>query len=150
MSWEIVEPRAENPNLLATLGPVRLKFVLRLNKPVADGHHGIALYNHERQLMWGWATNHLQLAEGVHEFHYSFPTLPLRPGLYSWLVSLFDHGREVDVWSCMPEMAIATEPHQHLRDEWNGVLNVPCAFAIQSSGEASMVEASERARGESV
>jgi len=148
-SWEIVEPRAENSNLLTTLGPVRLKFVLRLNKPVTDGHHGIALYNHERQLMWGWATNHLQLGEGIHEFNYSFPTLPLRPGLYSWLVSLFDHGREVDVWSCFPEMAIATEIHQHLRDEWNGILNVPCVFEIQSSGDVAMAETAEHPRGES-
>jgi ABC-type polysaccharide/polyol phosphate transport system ATPase subunit len=149
VSWEIVEPRAENPNLLATLGPVRLKFVLRLNKPVTDGHHGIALYNHERQLMWGWATNHLQLGGGTHEFHYSFPTLPLRPGLYSWLVSLFDHGQEVDVWSCFPEMAIATEIHQHLRDEWNGILNVPCAFGIQSSADLAMAETAEHPSGES-
>jgi lipopolysaccharide transport system ATP-binding protein len=150
VSWEIVEPRAENPNLLTTLGPVRMKFVLRLNKPVTDGHHGIALYNHERQLMWGWATNHFQLSEGTHEFHYSFPTLPLKPGLYNWLVSLYDHSREVDAWSCFPEMAIATEVHQHLRDEWNGVLNVPCVFGIQSSGEVEMVETAEHARREPV
>jgi ABC-type polysaccharide/polyol phosphate transport system ATPase subunit len=149
VSWEIVEPGADNPNLLTTLGPVHLKFVLRLNQPVTDGHHGIALYNHERQLMWGWATKHLQLGEGIHEFHYSFPSLPLKPGLYSWLVSLFDHGREVDVWPCFPEMAIATEVHQDLRDEWNGILNVPCDFAIQSSEHATMVEAAERATGES-
>jgi len=135
VGWEIVEPRVENPNVLTTSGPVHLKFMLRLNKPVTDGHHGIALYNHERQLMWGWATEHLQLAEGMHEFHYSFPTLPLRPGLYSWLVSLFDHGREVDTWACFPEMAIATEIHQDMRDEWNGILNVPCVFGIQSSAD---------------
>jgi lipopolysaccharide transport system ATP-binding protein len=146
VSWEIVEPRAENPNMLITSGPVRLKFVLRLNKPVLDGHHGIALYNHERQLMWGWAANNLQLAAGVHEFHYSFPTLPLRPGVYSWLVSLFDHGREVDVWSCFPEMTIATEIHQHLRDEWNGILNVPCVLEIQGAGEVALAEATEPGR----
>ena len=125
VSWEIVEPRAENPNMLTTSGPVHLKFVLRLNKPVADGHHGIALYNHEQQLMWGWAANHLQLGEGIHEFHYSFPTLPLRPGLYNWLVSLYDHGREVDVWPCFPEMAIATEIHQAPARRVERILNVP-------------------------
>ena len=149
VSWEIVEPRADNSNTLITSGPVHLKFVLRLNHPVADGHHGIALYNHERQLMWGWAANNLQLSEGVHEFHYSFPTLPLKPGMYSWLVSLFDHGREVDVWSCFPEMAIATEIHQHLRDEWNGILNVPCVLEIESSVDASSAETPEHVRGES-
>jgi ABC-type polysaccharide/polyol phosphate transport system ATPase subunit len=131
--WEIIEPRADNPCVLATSGPVRVKFVLRLSKPVSDGIHGIALFNHERQLMWGWAKYHFQLDEGLHEFHYSFPTLPLRPGVYSWQVSLFDQDRQVDVWECYPEMIIATESHQHLRDEWNGVLNVPCAFGIQSS-----------------
>ncbi len=149
VSWEIVEPCAENPNMLTTHGPVHLKFVLRLNKPVTDGHHGIALYNHERQLMWGWATKNLQLAEGIHEFHYSFPALPLRPGLYNWLVSLYDQGRQMDVWPCVPEMAIATEIHQDLRDEWNGILNVPCVFGIQSSENATMAETAERASGES-
>jgi ABC-type polysaccharide/polyol phosphate transport system ATPase subunit len=147
VSWEIVEPRAENPNLLTTSGPVRLKFVLRLSKPVKDCHHGIALYNHERELMWGWATRNFQLAEGVHEFQYAFPTLPLRPGLYNWLVSLYDGSHEVDVWSSVPEMSIATEIHQDLRDEWNGILNVPCEFEIQSSSDAVMAEALGRARG---
>jgi ABC-type polysaccharide/polyol phosphate transport system ATPase subunit len=133
VSWEIVEPRSENPCILATAGQSRVKFVLRLSKPVSDGIHGIALFNHERQLMWGWAKYHFQLDEGLHEFHYVFPTLPLRPGVYSWRVSLFDQDRQVDVWECYPEMIIATEGHQHMRDEWNGVLNVPCAFGIQST-----------------
>ena len=150
VSWEIVEPRAENPHLLTTPGPARLKFVLRLNQPVKDGIHGIALFNHERQLMWGWAAYHFQLAEGIHEFHYCFPALPLRPGLYSWDVSLFDGVKEIDRWACFPEMTIATEIHQHLRDEWNGILNVPCEFEIQSSENATVVETTERATRESV
>jgi hypothetical protein len=80
----------------------------------------------------------------------SFPTLPLKPGLNSWLVSLFDHGREVDVWLSFPEMAISAEIHQHLRDEWNGILNVPCVFGIQSPRDKPMAETSDRARGELV
>ncbi len=55
--------------------------------------------------------------------------MPLRPGLYNWMVSLYDHGNQVDAWSCVPEMNIATEVHQDLRDEWNGILNVPCEFS---------------------
>src|SRR5712664_928375 len=54
VGWEIVEPRVENPAILTTSGHVRMKFVLRLAKPVSDGIHGIALFNQERQLMWGW------------------------------------------------------------------------------------------------
>ncbi|HLJ15261.1 MAG TPA: polysaccharide ABC transporter ATP-binding protein [Bryobacteraceae bacterium] len=129
VGWEIVTPRAQNPSLLTTAGPFSVKFTLRLSKPVSDGNHGIALYNQERQLIWGWSKNHLQLDEGTHEFHYSFPAMPLRPGLYNWLVSLYDHGNQVDTWSCVPEMNVATPIHQDLRDEWNGILNVPCEFS---------------------
>jgi hypothetical protein len=55
--------------------------------------------------------------------------MPLRPGLYNWVVSLYDHGNQVDVWSCVPEMNVATPVYQDLRDEWNGILNVPCEFS---------------------
>jgi len=150
VSWEILEPRAENPNILNTLGTVRLKFVLRLSKPVSDAHHGIALYNHERQLMWGWGANNLRLAEGMHEFHYCFPTLPLRPGLYNWVVSLYDQGREIDAWSCLPEMVIATEVHQDRRDDWNGILNVPCGFGVRNLENVADAETAASARGKSV
>ncbi len=146
LGWGIVEPRVDNPCILATEGQVRLKFVLRLSKPVSDGIHGIALYNHERQLMWGWAKYHFQLDEGIHEFHYSFPSLPLRPGVYSWEVSLFDRGNPIDIWECLPEMIIDTEIHQHFRDEWNGILNVPCKFGIQSSGDVALAESQERGK----
>jgi ABC-type polysaccharide/polyol phosphate transport system ATPase subunit len=148
VSWEIVEPRAEKPNMLTTMGPVKLKFVLRLDKPVADGIHGVALFNHERQLMWGWAKHHFPLDEGVHEFNYLFPTLPLRPGNYSWEVSLFDGERQIDIWECLPEMIIATEIHQHLRDEWNGILNVRCDFGVRSLEKTAVAGSRERPGGE--
>jgi hypothetical protein len=105
--------------------------MLRLDKPVADGHHGIALFNHEHQLMWAWSVNHLQLPSGMHEFCYDFPSLPMRPGLYNWEVSLFEEDKEIDRWVCVPEMIIATEIHQHPDDQWNGILNLPCQFSAK-------------------
>src|SRR4029077_20528503 len=111
--------------------PVKVKFMLRLDKPVADGHHGIALFNHERQLMWARAENRLQLLSGLHEFFYEFPTLPLRPGLYYWDVSLYEGVKQIDHWACAPEMIIATEIHQHPDDCWNGILNLPCQFSAE-------------------
>ena len=131
VGWEIVEPRGEKSNMLTTLGPVKVKFVLRLDKPVADGHHGIALFNHERQLMWARAENRMQLPSGIHEFYYEFPTLPLRPGLYNWDVSLYEGVKQIDRWGCAPEMIIATEIHQHPDDSWNGILNLPCRFSTE-------------------
>ncbi len=131
VSWEIIEPQPEKANMLTTLGPVKIKFVLRLDKPVADGHHGIALFNHERQLMWARAENRLELPSGMHEFYYEFPTLPLRPGLYTWDVSLYDGVKEIDRWACAPEMIVATEIHQHPDDSWNGILNLPSQFSAE-------------------
>lgn len=131
VSWEIVEPRTEKSGLLTTLGRVRIKFVVQLDKPLADGHHGIALFNLERQLIWAGATSHLELAAGIHEFYYDFPSLPVRPGLYTWEVSLFDGERQVDLWSCVPEMMVASDVHQHPDDRWSGVLNLPYQISIE-------------------
>jgi hypothetical protein len=56
--------------------------------------------------------------------------LPLRPGSYSWLVSLYNDHEEIDVWECAPEMIVATENFQHHFDEWNGLLNIPSEFRV--------------------
>jgi len=130
VQWEITEPRAEAPHLLTALGPVTLKFALEIHQPVRKGHHGIALRNLENQLIWAWAADGVTLGVGEHDFCYTFPMLPVRPGTYTWHVSLYDEGNLVDYWDCLPEMIVATEIHQHTRDEWNGVLNMPCDFEI--------------------
>ena len=130
LRWRIEEPDAGTPNLLKTLGSVSISFTIEVSGAVKFGHHGIALFNSERQLMWAWATDRVELDPGVHEFRYVFPTLPLRPGSYSWQVSLWEDGRIVDLWDCSPDMIIATEVHQHAQDQWNGVLNVPCEMEI--------------------
>jgi hypothetical protein len=110
---------------------------------VCEGHHGIALFNMDHQLMWAWAANHLQLGPGIHELDYTFPMLPLRPGPYYWQVSLWDDEGLVDMWDCTPEFIIAAEAFQHPLDEWNGVLNVPCGFTV-SNGKESHVAGSAR------
>ena len=39
-----------------------------------------------------------------------FPTMPLRPGVYSWAVNLFDHEGLVDRWDAVPEFLVTTQP----------------------------------------
>ena len=131
LSWEVVEPKAEQPNMITTLGPVRFKVVLLLNRPVRNGVHGIALWNKDNQLMWGWAAYGLDLGSGVHEFLYALPSLPLRPGVYRWQVSLYSDGSLLDNWQCVPELIVATNPLTHPRDEWSGILNIPCNFDLR-------------------
>jgi ABC-type polysaccharide/polyol phosphate transport system ATPase subunit len=129
--WEIVEPHHEQSNVLATLGPVTLRFILKVNKPIYNGHHGIALFNSDNQLMWATAVNHLDLNLGIREFVYTLPGLPLRPGIYYWQISLYSDGRLADFWHCVPEMVIGTEPVTHPLDKFQGVLNLPWQFAVR-------------------
>ena len=127
---EIVDPQGEQPNLLATQGSVRIRFTVQVNEPIRHGHHGISLFSGDDQLMWGWATDHLDLDRGVHGLEYALPSLPLKPGSYCWKVSLYSEGALVDDWYCVPELIIATAPLTHPRDEWSGVLNIPCEFRV--------------------
>ena len=133
LRWEIAEPQSEERHTLRTMDGVTVKFAVELAQPLRGGHHGIALFNAERQLMWARAENNLTLEEGVHYFSHSFASLPLRPGAYQWQVSLWDGREMLDMWDCLPEMTIATDVHQHHMDEWNGILNLPTEFVAWSN-----------------
>ena len=118
----------------------RSKFVVHVHEPVRNGEHGIALYDNGRQLLWGTAVNQLQLDSGIHQFLYILPTLPLRPGVYSWRVTLFDDQEMLDDWDCAPEFLVATEPVTHWKDEWAGILNIPSRFSVSSMEPISALE----------
>jgi lipopolysaccharide transport system ATP-binding protein len=130
LKWEIVDPPSDDPHAITSLGSITLSFTVAVQQTLRKAVHGIALYNQDRQLIWGWAADERELPPGRHDFCYKFPMLPLRPGPYSWLVSLYDDLEEVDVWDCLPEMIVATEVHQHQFDNWNGVLNIPSEFSV--------------------
>jgi lipopolysaccharide transport system ATP-binding protein len=135
--WEIVQPRSDDPHTLTHFGPTTIRFVVEIREPLCDAHHGIALFNNDRQLIWGWATDLKEIAAGQHEFRYTFPVLPLRPGPYTWLVSLYHQGELLDAWDCVPEMIVAIPNYQHKYDEWNGVLNIPSDFCVSANPNRS-------------
>jgi lipopolysaccharide transport system ATP-binding protein len=128
--WEIEEPGGSEPHTLTTLGQVIIKFHLQTFEQLRRSTHGVALYNSDRNLVWGTASYSLDFPQGSHTLVYHFPYLPLRPGRYSWLVSLFDDSGELDMWDAVPEMLVATKDHQHARDEWAGALNIPSEFSV--------------------
>ena len=141
LRWEIAEPRTDQPHVLSSFGQITVSFMVELAQPVTNGEHGVALFNADRQLMWARAVRQLSLQPGVHVLSQTFASLPLRPGPYQWQVSLWDHGEELDLWDCLPEMSIATEVHQHYMDEWNGVLNLPAHFSHHVAEEISVERA---------
>jgi hypothetical protein len=141
VGWEIVGANGDDPHRLASFGLTKVRFLLDVNQPVQHGVHGITLYTVDRRIMWGWAKYDLHLSPGPTEFVYEFPMLPLKPGAYSWMVSLWDDHGLIDIQDVAPEMLVSTPWHQHPRDEWSGVLNIPSQFAIRCSQDPEMESA---------
>jgi len=131
LKWYLESPaEGENPCRLDSPGEVTVHFDLWLDSVLHRGHHGIALFSANRELIWARAMNGLRLQPGLHRISYAFPCLPLRPGPYYWQVSLWQDDECLDAWDCLPEMIVAAPNFQHALDEWNGVLNLPCETAI--------------------
>jgi lipopolysaccharide transport system ATP-binding protein len=128
--WEIAGPHEKRRNVLGSDKAIEVRFILKVREPIRDGHHGIALYNAEGQLLWGTAVDGLQIGPGTHQLSHSLPVLPLRPGAYTWRVSLYDAYEFVDDWNCLPDLLVATMPVAHRRDEWAGILNLPSRFSL--------------------
>jgi lipopolysaccharide transport system ATP-binding protein len=133
LDWSLSQTGSDQTHTLSALGPVTVNFGVHAAKALRLGEHGVALYSADRQLIWARAVPHISLDVGTHVLSHAFPMLPLKPGPYQWEVSMYEQGELLDHWECLPEMSIATEIHQHYRDEWNGILNVPSKFA-QSAG----------------
>jgi serine/threonine protein kinase len=136
LRWEIVEPKDSEPNILSRLVATTIRFTIEvITQTIKNAHHGIALFTHERQLIWGWAADNVCLKPGRHDLTYTFHMLLVRRGPYGWVVSLYENEEEVDAWDCTPEMIVATDPFTHAKDEWTGLLNVPTKFSILSRTE---------------
>ena len=131
--WEIVEQDEPSPHTMAVVGPITVKFMLKLFEPIRRGHHGITLYNAERQMLWSWGAYELNLGAGSHDFIYDFPLLPLKPGIYTWMVSFWDRNELIDVGDLAPEFHVVTPSFQHQRDEWTGLINLPSEFTVRPS-----------------
>jgi lipopolysaccharide transport system ATP-binding protein len=143
-NWGIVSPSAGEPHVVSTRGPIEVKFSVETQRSLSRCFLGIALYNAQRQLLWGNGVGHLDLPAGNHDLVYTFDSLPLQPGLYQWMVSLYDETGLLDLWDCQPEMLIGTEPLNHAQDNWTGVLNVPWNLRIrpcQLPGQPEMAQA---------
>jgi lipopolysaccharide transport system ATP-binding protein len=131
--WEIVDQENTSPHSLGVAGPVTVRFTLKLREPIKHGIHGITLYNAERQLLWSWAAYELSLGAGAHDFIYDFPLLPVKPGIYTWMVSFWDREELIDMGDLAPEFHVVTQSFQHPRDEWSGLLNLPSEFTVRPS-----------------
>jgi lipopolysaccharide transport system ATP-binding protein len=130
LRWKLIGTNRIEDHILPSEGEMAVSFLLRVNQPLHSVHHGIALYDQDRHLLWGNAVDGLSLEPGLHELCHTLPILPLRPGVYSWRVALYDAGVRIDDWEGVPQMHIVTIPISHYRDESAGFLNIPSRLEI--------------------
>jgi len=130
LRWHLSGENRLEDHILPNEGELSLNFVVRVNQPIHSAHHGIGLYDQDRHLLWGNAADGITLGPGLHEFRYKLPAMPLRPGAYSWRVTLWDGLTRIDDWECTPSMQVVTLPVTHYRDEWAGFLNIPSELTI--------------------
>jgi ABC-type polysaccharide/polyol phosphate transport system ATPase subunit len=128
LSWRIAERPTDESNVLDGFGSVTFEFSLAVGRRIHGGVHGIALFNSDHQLMWATSVNDLELNNGLHLFRFKLPSLPLRPGVYHWEVSIWEGGICLDRWTCVPDMIVGTKPVTHPQEEWQGLLNIPWEF----------------------
>lgn len=126
--WRVLNSSEDAAHSLSSFGPLRISFQVEVHDSIRYGDFGVALFSAERQLLWAWAAEGISVDPGRREFTLSFPFMPLRPGPYSWQVSLWADHEKLDLWDATPELLVTTENQQHRLDEWNGILNVPVEF----------------------
>ncbi len=135
--WQIASPSIGQPNTVCRTGHVTVTFTFEATRALYSCFHGIALYNSMNQLIWANGVNHFDLPAGRHEFVYELDTLPIQPGVYRWLTTLYDADGLIDEWDCTPEFVVGTPPLNDTRDDWSGVINIPWKFSISHDSEKS-------------
>ena len=110
---------------------------VKLHEPISQGHFGLKIFNDSGALMVGWGIDNLDIASGDQEVLLRVPLLPLRPGAYSVICTLFNRGNNltgghlVEEWNAQPPLIVDTPPVSHPQDRWAGVLNLPAELQVR-------------------
>jgi homopolymeric O-antigen transport system ATP-binding protein len=131
IGWCIPTANAERNNMIVSHDSVSIRFSIKVNKRLGNAHHGILLYDNSNQIIWSAGADNLVLEPGIREFYYDFPSLPLRPGKYSWFVSLWNNGSQIEELHCYPPLIIATPSYMHPSDHLQGVLNTKYKLQVR-------------------
>ena len=109
---------------------------VRLQRDVSHGHFGLKIFNDSGVLMVGWGLDNLDICSGTKEILLRIPLLPLRPGAYSVICTLFDRGNNltgghlIEEWVAQPPLIVDTRPLSHPQDRWAGILNLPAELQL--------------------
>jgi lipopolysaccharide transport system ATP-binding protein len=138
LGWEIA---SEGNTLNDGLKQITLNFTVSPKEAVHRGHFGLHIYNDANVLVASWGFDDLMLEPGLQQLQVTLRHLPLRPGTYSILCSLYNGGnnltggRLLEVWNAIPFLAVDTLPLSHQQDNWAGILNIPADLKIAARVE---------------
>lgn len=131
VGWRLLGTgQGEASHTLRTSATFSVEFSIRVADDVRNAHFGVALYNSDNLLMWGNAFNGLALDRGARRLKVTFPSMPLKPGPYTWKVSLYTEAGLADSYYCVPNLTIGTIPVTHPMDQWQGILNIGCEIHV--------------------
>lgn len=118
------------------LREVVFHFHVRLREPIEQGHFGLVLMTDASMVMAGWGFDDISIPAGEQELTVRLPALPLRPGAYNVMTSIFNHGNNltgghlIEQWYGLPPLVVDTPPLSHPQDRWAGFLNLPGDFGV--------------------
>ncbi|MGD0305996.1 MAG: ABC transporter ATP-binding protein [Candidatus Acidiferrales bacterium] len=120
------------------LPEVTFHLKLRLLEPVKQGHLGLAVLNDSGTVLAGWGFDGIEVPAGVQEIIVRVPSLPLRPGAYSLVGAILNHGNNLtggellEMFYPQPPLIVDTRPVAHPQERWAGILNLPAEFSVNS------------------
>jgi lipopolysaccharide transport system ATP-binding protein len=136
VSWALEGGGAEGAHTVERNGPLTFSFRLHAESAIRKARHGIALFNSDNIVIWSYAFTELDLEPGDYDLRYTLPSLPIRPGVYQWDLSLFDDCIPVDRWVALPVLRVHTPMRGRASDLWQGVLNLPFSMEVHRPGDS--------------
>ena len=140
--WNITGEAGEGNVLKDGLKPLLLRFTVKTEEPISRGHFGMHIHNQDNLLVASWGFDDVFVEPGNQQLTVSLPYLPLRPGLYRILCSLYNEGNNltggklIEVWDAAPYLAIESPPLSHSQDAWSGLLNISAELQVESFAES--------------
>jgi ABC-type polysaccharide/polyol phosphate transport system ATPase subunit len=138
LGWELA---GEGNILKDGLRETALNFMVCPKEAIRRGHFGMHIYNDSGVLAASWGFDDLSLEAGPQQLQVTVPYLPLRPGTYTIVCSLYNGGNNLtggtllEIWNAVPFLAVDTLPLSHPQDRWAGILNIPADLKIATRVE---------------
>ncbi len=139
LGWEF----ASGGNILKDgLKEVTFQFTVKPREPIRRGHFGLHIHNDSSVLVASWGFDDISMEPGLQTVRVTVPQLPLRPGSYTMLCSLFNGGNNLnggtmlEAWNAIPFLAVDTAQLGHQQDAWAGIVNIPADLKVTEAAEA--------------